>query len=135
MRIIAAGFALALGLAAALNYIPGLTDAEGRTFGIFALDIYDDLLHAGSAVWAAVAAMLSRSASRWFLRLFGVLYGLDGLMGLTLGSGYLDLGILYQGIQSLPLDFRIFANLPHIVLGGAAALSGFVLGRERGGVS
>lgn len=39
IRLIAIGYAFALILAAALNYIPGLTDAQGRAFGIFALDI------------------------------------------------------------------------------------------------
>ena len=36
--------------AASVNYVPGLTDAEGRAFGIFALDIYDDALHVASAL-------------------------------------------------------------------------------------
>lgn len=129
MRLVAAALAVALGFAAALNYIPGVTDAQGRTFGIFALDIYDDLLHAASAAWAAVAAYLSRGAARRFLQIFGSLYLLDGLMGFTLGSGYLDLGIINTGIQTLPLDFRIFANLPHIALGGIGVISGFFLGR------
>jgi hypothetical protein len=131
MRMVAAALAVALGFAAALNYIPGLTDAQGRTFGIFALDIYDDLLHAASATWAAVAAYLSRGAAKRFLQIFGSLYLLDGLMGFTLGSGYLDLGIINAGIQSLPLDIRIFANLPHIALGSIGALSGFLIGRGR----
>ena len=56
IRLIAVGYAVALIVAAALNYVPGLTDAEGRAFGIFALDIYDDLLHLASATWAAIAA-------------------------------------------------------------------------------
>jgi hypothetical protein len=130
IRRIAAAYAVALGFAAALNYIPGLTDAQGRTFGIFALDIYDDALHLASAVWAAVSAFLSRTASEGFLKVFGVLYCLDGLVGLIFGSGYLDLGIVTQGIQSLPLGFKILANLPHIALGGFAALAGFVLARR-----
>jgi hypothetical protein len=130
MRIIATGFAVSLGLAALLNYIPGLADAEGRTFGIFALDAQDDLLHAASALWAAVSAYGSRRASVFFLRAFGLIYGLDGLLGLATGSGYLDLGILKHGIQDLPLSFRIFANAPHILLGAIGVLCGFVLGRR-----
>ena len=35
------GYFGALMAAASLNYIPGLTDANGLAFGIFALDIYD----------------------------------------------------------------------------------------------
>ncbi len=116
-----------LALAALTNYIPGLTDAQGRAFGIFALDIYDDALHVASATWAAVAAYLSRRASTLFLRLFGTLYLLDGLMGLAFGSGYLDLGILIYGVQNLPFGFKILANLPHLALGGFAVFTGFAL--------
>lgn len=125
LRLIVWGYALALAFAAALNYIPGLTDASGRVFGIFALDIYDDLLHLASATWAAVSAYWSRQAAKTFLRIFGTLYLLDGLMGLVTGSGYLDLGIIIDGVQSLPLGFKILANFPHIALGGFAVFCGF----------
>jgi hypothetical protein len=107
--------------AASLNYIPGLTDAEGRAFGVFALDIYDDLLHVASATWAGIAAAMSSRAARTFLRYFGLLYLTDGLLGLAAGSGYLDLGIVNHGIVHLPLTFKILANLPHIG-GGAFAM-------------
>ncbi len=106
---------------ASLNYIPGLTDADGRAFGIFALDIYDDGLHVASGLWAGIAALTSRRAARIFLFGFGLLYLTDGLLGLAAGSGYLDLGIINHGVLDLPLMFKILANLPHIG-GGAFAV-------------
>jgi hypothetical protein len=118
-RWIALGYAAILLLAALTNYLPGLTDAQGRAFGIFALDIYDDLLHFGSALWALVSAWLSKRASIVFLRTFGTLYFLDGLLGLVTGSGYLDLG------------FKVLANLPHLALGGFGILAGFLLPKWR----
>jgi len=130
IRKIAAGYAVALAIAALLNYIPGLTDAQGRTFGVFALDIYDDALHLASAIWAGVSAYLSRKAATNFLKIFGVLYCLDGLVGLIFGSGYLDLGIVINGIVAMPFGFKILANLPHIALGGFAAFSGFILAKK-----
>lgn len=130
LRIIAAAYAVTLALVTLLNYIPGLTDTQGRAFGIFALDIYDDALHFGSATWAAIAALVSRRASEIFFKVFGSLYLLDGLMGLITGSGYLDLGIFIYGWLDLPIIFRILANLPHIALGGVAAFTGFVLARR-----
>ena len=130
IRWIAVGYAIALAIAGLLNYIPGLTDAQGRAFGIFALDIYDDMLHFGSAAWAAIAAFTSRRASVLFFQIFGTLYLLDGLLGLVTGSGYLDLGILIYGVQDLPFGFKILANLPHIFLGGFAAFTGFFLARR-----
>lgn len=126
LRWIAAGYTIALLIAASLNYIPGLTDAQGRAFGIFALDIFDDLLHVASAAWAGIAAFLSHRASRAFLFYFGMLYLADGMLGLMTGSGYLDLGIINYGIQDLPFSFKIFANLPHIGLGGVALASSYL---------
>ena len=130
IRWIAVGYACLLALVTALNYIPGLTDSEGRAFGIFALDIYDDLLHGASALWAAIAAWLSTRASIIYFKVFGTMYLLDGLLGLATGSGYLDLGIFINGVQAQPFGFKILANLPHIALGGFAAFTGFVLARR-----
>lgn len=122
LRRTSAVYAVILGLVTLLNYIPGLTDAEGRAFGIFALDIYDDLLHLASALWAATAAWMSRAAAQFFLRWFGGLYLADGLLGFLTGSGFLDLGIFIYGVQSFPWIIKVFANLPHILLGSVAVL-------------
>ena len=111
--------------AASLNYIPGLTDAQGRAFGVFALDPFDDALHVASAIWAGTAAATSNRAARIFLRYFGLLYLTDGLMGLAVGSGYLDFGILKHGVVDLPVTFKILANLPHIGGGAFAMFSSF----------
>jgi hypothetical protein len=123
-RTLAFAYFLVLAAVAALNYMPFVPRPDGAVFGIFALDVYDDALHAASALWALGAALVSARAARLFLLLFGAAYLSDGLMGLTLGSGWLDLGILTYGIQDLPLSFRIFANLPHIGLGGLAVAAG-----------
>ena len=130
LRWVAVFYAIALLIAASLNYIPGLTDSDGRAFGVFALDIFDDLLHVSSAIWAAIAAFMSTRASRAFLLYFGVLYFGDGLLGLITGSGYLDLGIINYGIQDLPFGFKILANLPHLALGGFAMLSVYLFGNK-----
>jgi hypothetical protein len=130
LRWIAFGYTIALGFAALLNYIPGLTDEQGRSFGIFALDTFDDLLHVASASWAAVAAWMSHRASKLFLRWFGTLYLLDGVMGLAVGSGYLDFGIFKYGVQDFDFMFKIFANTPHIGLGGFALFASLLLDRS-----
>lgn len=123
-RKLAFMYFVVLTLVAALNYIPGVKQPDGTVFGIFALDIYDDALHLGSALWALAAALISSRAARIFLLLFGAAYLGDGLLGLATGSGYLDLGIFNNGIQDLPFTFRMMANTPHIVLGGVALLAG-----------
>lgn len=126
LRLVAAIYFAILLFAAALNYLPGIPVQDGKTFGIFALDIYDDALHLASALWAGIAAYAGARAARFFLFYFGLIYFGDGLLGLITGSGYLDLGILNYGIQSLPFDFKVMANLPHLALGSIAFLSSLV---------
>jgi hypothetical protein len=129
-RTAAVALGVALAVAALCGLVPGLTDASGRTLGLFNLNAYQNLLHTVSALWAFSAAFISRSAAITFLRLFGTLYFLDGLMGLAIGSGYLDLGVLIYGVLDLPLSFKFLTSLPHLVLGGTAALAGFMSNRN-----
>ena len=72
----------------------------------------------------------SRAGRRIFLRYFGLLYLTDGLLGIAVGSGYLDLGIMNHGILHLPLKFKILANLPHIGGGAFAIYSSFRSGNR-----
>ena len=125
-RKVAFGYAVIMALVASLNYlpIPGIVDDQGRTFGIFALDIYDDALHLASALWALAAALISVRASRMFLILFGALYFLDGLLGCFAGSGFLDLGIFTWGWLDIPVTLKILSSVPHLVLGAFALFIG-----------
>ena len=117
-------------LVVAIGYVPGFKDDAGRLFGLFTLDLYDDSLHLASGLWAGAAAWWSAGAARAYFRLFGPLYFLDGLMGLAVGSGYLDGGIFLYGVLDLPLTTRFFANLPHLVIGGIAIWAGYRLARD-----
>jgi hypothetical protein len=131
LRWITLGYVIALGFAALLNYIPGLTDEQGRSFGIFALDTFDDLLHVVSASWAAIAAWTSHRASRFFLRWFGSIYLADGVLGLFTGSGFLDFGIFKYGMLDQSFFFNILASGPHIALGGFALFAAVFLDRQK----
>jgi hypothetical protein len=129
-RAVAVALGIALTIATLSGLVPGLADASGRTFGLFRLNAYQNLLHTVSALWAFSATYISRSAAIFFLRVFGTLYFLDGLMGLAIGSGYLDLGVLVYGVLDLPFWFKFLTSLPHLVLGGTAALAGFMSDRK-----
>lgn len=121
--------ALFLGVVS-LGYIPGLTNDQGQLLGLFRIELKDDLLHLGSAIWAAWAAWSSAKASTFYFRLFGLVYFFDGVCGLLTGQGYLDLGIFLYGPAPLDLITRIGANIPHILIGGIAVWVGFVLSRR-----
>lgn len=127
----ALGYFVVLLGAAALNYVPGITDEAGLAFGIFALDLFDDALHLASALWAFAAAFLGARASKLFLVIFGALYLGDGVFGFFTGYGYLDFGIFTNPSEGLSFTlFRVLANLPHIALGGVALISGLRFGRR-----
>jgi hypothetical protein len=111
----------------AIGYVPAFIDQNNMIFGLFRRTWYADGLHLASALWAAVAALTSTRASANFFRIFGPLYFLDGVLGLVTGSGYLDFGIFINGVLSLPLATRIFANTPHLFIGGLAAIIGYLL--------
>lgn len=117
-------YAAVLAGVAALNYLPGIPRPEGRVFGIFALDSYDDALHLASALWAGGAALVSAGAARLFLLLFGAAYLSDGLLGVATGVGWLDLGILTLGPQNYGLVINVLSSAPHVLLGAVALLLG-----------
>jgi hypothetical protein len=123
-------YAMVLFIVTLLGYIPGLADAEGYTFGIFKLDLVDDALHLGSAIWAALAAWHSTRAAAFYFKAFGSIYFLDGVLGFFLGQGFLDGGLFIHGITPLDWGVKFAANLPHLLLGGAAIYIGFVLSRR-----
>ena len=121
-------FVLFVGVVA-VGYVPGFEDSQGRLFGLFVLDLYDDSLHLASGLWAGIAALISSRAARGYFCLFGPLYLADGVLGLLTGSGYLDGGIFLYGPIDLALTTRFFANLPHLVIGGLACWIGYRLAR------
>jgi hypothetical protein len=131
-RAAALVLSVALLFAAATDYIPAFIDKEGRVFGLFQLDIYKDALHVASGIWALVAALWSRQAALAFLKIFGVLYLIDGVMGVFTGSGYLDLSIFTQGVLNNPASIKFLSSLPHLALGTIGVAVGFWAGRDEG---
>ena len=113
-----------------IGYVPGLTDSEGYLLGLFRIELKDDLLHLGSAIWAAIAAWRSVWASTLYFRLFGSLYARDGIIGFLFGQAIPDGGIFLYGIAPREWTAKFAANLPHMLLGGFAVFIGFWLSRR-----
>jgi len=130
-RIAAWLLCIALLFAAATDYVPAFIDADGRVFGLFKLDIYKDALHVASGVWAAVAALWSRRAATLFLRIFGTLDFLDGVMGAITGSGYLDLSIFLYGWLSNSQLVKFLSSVPHLGLGLFGIVTGWLAAPDR----
>jgi Domain of unknown function (DUF4383) len=124
-RLAALLLCLALWFAAATDYIPAFIDAQGKVFGLFKLDIYKDALHVASGLWALIAALMSRRAATMFLKIFGTLYFLDGVMGTFTGSGFLDLSIVAQGVLDIPVTIKFFSSVPHLFLGAFGIAAGW----------
>ena len=109
-----------------VTHAPGATDAQGRLFGLFAIDPIDDIVHLLSGLAGVVVAVWATGWIALYLIAVGVLYGLDAIVGLVASRGLLDGSIVTQG-PGAP-DFgttNILVNLPHIVLAGLALVIGF----------
>lgn len=124
---LALGYGVIFFLIFIMNYVPGIHDGAGLMFGLFKLDTIDDLLHLGSSIWAFSAGWYSEAASQFYFRWFGLAYLLDGLIGIVVGKGYLDLAILLSNAPAPDMVDRIMLNIPHILLGGVAVLISIVL--------
>src|SRR3954469_14047360 len=107
IRLCAWGYAALLGFVIATGYIPAFIDANDMIFGLFRRTWYADGLHLASALWAAAAALAARRASELCFQLFAAFYFAEAVLGLLTGSGYLDFGILINGLQNLPLTTRL----------------------------
>ena len=63
---------------------------------------------------------------RTYLKWIGILYGLDAVVGLTQGRGFLDGSIVTKGMGAPDFSAtNILVNLPHIVLAAIAVVFGF----------
>jgi hypothetical protein len=61
-----------------------------------------------------------------YLKLVGILYGLDALVGLVVSRGFLDGSLFTQGPGGADFGLtNVLINLPHIVLAGLALAVGF----------
>lgn len=109
-----------------ITHAPGLTDANGLLLGLFKIDPIDDVVHLLSGVAGVVAAMYATRSIPAYFKAIGIFYGLDVVVGLTQGRGFLDLSIftLGRGAPDFSLT-NLAVNFPHIVIAGIALVIGF----------
>lgn len=124
----------------ALNYIPGIHDGDGNMFGLFKLDLIDDVLHLASALWATCAVWYSYTQAVMYFKIFGVFYFTDSVVCLLSGQCLADLTIMthrhdIELVHMSNVIDRLMLNLPHMVIGGGAIYIGFWLSKKINGLS
>jgi hypothetical protein len=108
-----------------LCHTPGLSDDQGRLFGLFRIDPIDDFVHLLSGLAGAVIAWKGQPYIPAYFIVIGVLYNLDAVVGMIMSRGLLDLSVFKLGPGGP--DFSItnwLLNLPHIVLATLALFIG-----------
>ena len=131
IQTIAYVFALFFLLVVLVTNIPMFNDERGYNFGLYKIDPADNVIHFLTAVISAICGWYSAKASKWFLILFGALYGLDATAGLFFQRGLLDL-TLFTELGGSP-DFgltNLFVNLPHIAIAAVMIWLGITVGRK-----
>jgi hypothetical protein len=107
-------------------HTPGLSDAEGRLFGLFRIDPIDDFVHLLSGLAGLFIAMRAMHLAPLYFIVIGVLYDLDAVVGMTMSRGLLDLSVFRMGPGGPDFSLTNWAlNLPHIVLATLALWIGF----------
>jgi Domain of unknown function (DUF4383) len=104
-----------------LGFVPAVTKDQ-MLLGIFHVNAAHNCVHLLSGVVALFCGMTSFSASRWYFRIFGLVYGLVAVMGFFVGDGML-LGLisnntadtwLHVGIAAVSLLLGFVATSPEL---------------------
>lgn len=91
---------------------------DGLLFGLFAVNVWHNIIHIVSGVLAAAAGYTSSWSSRLFFKVFGVIYTAIAIMGLIMGNG-LMFGFVANNMADVVL---------HFILGVASLYIGFSCG-------
>ena len=111
-----------------MNYMPFLYAENGKLFGSFRLEPIGNWLHVLSGIWAFLAVLHSRAACLFYFRFFGTAYFIDGIVGVATGTAYLNLRFFDpNAVPVAEMGTRLLLNAPHLIIGGAAMIVGFVL--------
>lgn len=113
-------------------HTPGISDDQGRLFGLFRIDPIDDFVHLLSGIAGALVAWRAPARIPLYFIVIGVMYDLDAIVGMTMSRGLLDLSVFKVGPGSPDFSLTNWAlNMPHIVLATLALWIGFARPGER----
>ncbi|HSW70483.1 MAG TPA: DUF4383 domain-containing protein [Gammaproteobacteria bacterium] len=115
LRIAALIFGIAFLGAGIAWYLPFFFDSRGLLLGLFQVDAMHNKIHLASGLVALAAASLSSRISQLYFKIFGLVYGLLGIVGLVMPE------------QLVSMQFNTADHVLHLVIGFIALMLGFRL--------
>jgi hypothetical protein len=100
-----------------LGFVPGATNEHQMLLGIFHVNAAHNVVHLLSGAAAFACGLSSAAASRWYFRIFGIVYALVAILGFVQGEGLL-LGLISNNMPDVWL---------HVVISAAALALGFAV--------
>ena len=98
------------------GFIPGLTTADGKLFGLFQVGPVHNIIHLASGAVALLCAFAGPGAARKYFQIFGLVYLLVAIAGFFYGNSPI-LGLVEHNHHDIWL---------HIVIAVAALGLGFM---------
>ncbi len=91
-----------------LDFVPGITDANGKMFGLFSMTPIVDFGHLALGTLAAISALVSGKVSRIYFYALGVWYGIDVIM------------FFISHFNTMSVLVNLAVNMPHLLTSIAA---------------
>ena len=91
-----------------LGFVPAVTK-EQMLLGIFHVNTAHNAVHLLSGVVALLCGMSGAGASRWYYRIFGLVYGAVAVMGFMAGGDTMLLGLISNNMADTWLHVGIAA--------------------------
>ena len=107
MKTAAIIFGIVFLLIGFLGFVPAIAP-DGMLLGIFHVNAAHNIVHLLSGMAALACGFASAGASRLYLRIFGLVYGLVALLGFVQGEGML-LGLISNNMPDVWLHVAISA--------------------------
>jgi hypothetical protein len=95
----------------ALDYVPGIMDANGKMFGLFGMTPMVDFGHLALGALALISGFVSKRVARWYFWGLGVWYAIDVIMYVS------------THLSTLSPTTNFLINLPHLLI----SISAFII--------
>jgi len=101
---VAWGYALLFLGVYAIDYVPGVMDANGKMFGLFSMTPLVDFGHLALGSLAVISALISKKVARLYFWMLGVVYGIDVVT------------YVFTHLHTISPMTNFLVNLPHTAI-------------------